>query len=249
MNGVELSGLEPWLLQWLLVYCRIQACLISMPVFSERFLTLRVKVALAMALTPLFAAAAGAQVTSILGLTMLAVAEIATGLLLGAMVRILASALDMAATAIASTASLSQLMGVASEYSPHPVGNLFHLAGLGLLMALGFPMLVCDLLRESIALRPIGDWPRIDTLLPGVVSLVSRSFQLAMLLAAPFILGGFLFQALSGVVSKVMPSLPIVFIGAPLAILLAMVGLAILAPPILSLWAETIMNFTTPVAP
>lgn len=246
MNG---EGLEPWMLQWLLVYCRIQACLIAIPVFNERFLPTRVKVGLAMALTSLFTGASEVQADSLVSLVMLAIAEIVTGLLLGAMVRLLAAALDIAATTIASMASLSQLMGVASEYSPHPVGNLFHLAGLGLLMAMGFPLLVCDLLRESLALRPVGDWPMIDALLPGIIGLVGTSFQLAMLLAAPFILGGFLFQALSGVVSKVMPSLPIVFIGAPLAILIALAGLAILSPSILSLWAETIMDFSTPVVP
>lgn len=48
--------------------------------------------------------------------------------------------------------------------------------------------------------------------------------MLAMLLAAPFILGGFLFQMLSRMISKVMPALPVVFITAPGAILLAWSG-------------------------
>ena len=130
-----------------------------------------------------------------------------------------------AASAIAATASLSQLIGAESEYSPHPVGSLMHLAGLALLMALGFPILLCDLLRESFALGPLGQWPAIADLLPRVIALVQRAFMLAMLLAAPFILGGFLFQVLSGMVSKVMPALPVMFIAAPGAILMALLAL------------------------
>ena len=63
-----------------------------------------------------------------------------------------------------------------------------------------------------------------------------------MLLAAPFILGGFLFQLLSGMISKVMPALPVVFIAAPGAILLALLALVILVPSIISIWAEAVMG-------
>lgn len=117
-----------------------------------------------------------------------------------------------------------------------------HLAGLALIMALGFPVLVCDLLRESFVLRPLGAWPDIAALLPAAIDLTQRGFVLAMLLAAPFILGGFLFQLLSGMISKAMPALPVVFIGAPGAILLAMLGLAVLTPSILSIWADAVAD-------
>ena len=74
----------------------------------------------------------------------------------------------------------------------------------------------------------------------------AESFGLALLLAAPFILGGFLFQALSGVINRVMPSLPVAFIGAPAAILLALAALALFVPMIVSLWADSVLNFTLP---
>jgi flagellar biosynthetic protein FliR len=79
--------------------------------------------------------------------------------------------------------------------------------------------------------------------------MVSDSFWLAMMLAAPFTLGGFLFQALSGVINRVMPALPVVFIGAPASILLALAGLAILAPLLVSIWADLVLSFMLPGAP
>lgn len=230
-------------LAWLLTYCRVQACVVVVPGFSAQVLPIRVRAALAMCLTPLLAERA--QLAGVPGslpaLALLCAAEVLTGLVLGGLVRLFALALDIAATAIAATASLSQLIGAESEYSPHPIGSLMHLAGLALLMALGFPVLLCDLLRESLALGPLGGWPAIADLLPQVVALVRRAFMLAMLLAAPFILGGFLFQVLSGMVSKVMPALPVMFIAAPGAILLALLALVLLTPSILWVWADAVL--------
>ena len=63
-----------------------------------------------------------------------------------------------------------------------------------------------------------------------------------MLIASPFILGGLLFQTLSGVVARVMPAMPIVFVAAPAAILLALTALALLAPGLLSIWARDVLS-------
>lgn len=237
-------GMSVLLTGLLLTYCRVQACLLALPVFSERLLPVRVRVALAMSLTPLLAEHAGVgQVpATTVHMAMLAGAEVLSGLALGGLVRLFAAALDVAASAIAATASLSQLVGVATEYSPHPIGGILHLAGLALIMALGFPLLVCDLLRESLVLRPLGGSIDVAEILPVAISFVQRGFVLAMMLAAPFILGGFLFQILSGMVSKVMPALPVVFIAAPGAILLALLALVVLVPSIISIWADAVMS-------
>lgn len=237
-------GMSVLLTGLLLTYCRAQACLLALPVFSERLLPVRVRVALAMSLTPLLAEHAGVgQVpATTVHMAMLAGAEVLSGLALGGLVRLFAAALDVAASAIAATASLSQLVGVATEYSPHPIGGILHLAGLALIMALGFPLLVCDLLRESLVLRPLGGSIDVAEILPVAISFVQRGFVLAMMLAAPFILGGFLFQILSGMVSKVMPALPVVFIAAPGAILLALLALVVLVPSIISIWADAVMS-------
>lgn len=236
-------ALAALLLAHLLTYCRVQACLLALPGFSMQGLPVRVRVAAALALTPLLAETAGVAVApdALVRLAMLCSAEVVTGVVLGGLVRLFALAIDVAATAIAATASLSQIIGVANEYSPHPVGNLLHLAGIALLMAMGLPVLVCDLIRESLLLRPVGDWPQIAEILPVMLGLLRRSFVLALVLAAPFILGGFLFQVLSGMVSKVMPALPVMFIAAPAAIMLALVALALLTPSILSTWAGAVL--------
>ncbi|HRO15270.1 MAG TPA: flagellar biosynthetic protein FliR [Paracoccus sp. (in: a-proteobacteria)] len=231
------------LLPLLLAYARIQACVLAMPGFGEAFLTARVKVGLAAALTPMFAVPVAATMPDAGALALLVGAELLTGLLLGIAVRLLALSLDIAATALAQSASLAQIMGISPDMPPHPIGNLVHLAGLAVLMAMGLPVLLCRLLADSFALRGLGGaWPRAEEAWRAIPPLVADSFALAMLLAAPFILGGFLFQALSGVVARVMPALPVVFLAAPAAILLALVALALLTPGILALWADHVLS-------
>ncbi len=46
-----------------------------------------------------------------------------------------------------------------------------------------------------------------------------------------------------------MPALPVVFIGAPASILLALMGLVILAPQLVGIWANAVMGFMLPALP
>lgn len=240
--------LTPATAAFVLVYLRIQACILALPVLSERALPVRVRVALAMALTPLFAAGMpAAEVSNLpLAFALAAATEAVIGLLLGLFVRLVGTALTIAASAIAAAASLSQLFGVDTEMAPHPIGNLIHLAGLAVLMAMGFPIFVVDYLGDAFALWPTGALPDAGAVAQHAVGLVGRAFALAMILASPFILGGFLFQALSGVVNRVMPAFPVVFAGAPAAILLALAALAVLAAPIIAVWADALFVTAVP---
>ena len=234
-----LDGLVPLLL----VYARIQACLMTMPAIGERVLPVRVRVAAAVALVPLYATAAPPlPLPGLVALAVLMAVEILSGLVLGLMVRMVAMALDVATTAIAQSASLAAMLGVSDEMAPHPIGNLLHMAGMALLMVLGLPLFICQVLTDSFALKPAGLWPDITIIWPEFWRLVVHSLTLSMLIASPFILGGLLFQMLSGVVARVMPAMPIVFVAAPAAILLALVALAFLAPGLLSIWARDVLS-------
>ncbi|WP_313135979.1 flagellar biosynthetic protein FliR [Paracoccus jeotgali] len=226
----------------ILAYLRVQAALLVFPVLSERVVGARLRVALATVLTPLTLAVSGLTTVpeGIEAFALLALREMLVGLLIAIPARIMAMALHVATSAIGATASLSQIIGTGTEAAPHPIGNLMHMAGLALLMAMGLPLLLLDLIAQSYQGFPAGQLAVGDGHATAVIGLVTRSFVLAMALASPFILGGLLYQMLTGVVNRVMPSLPVVFIGAPAIILLALAALAVLAPAILSGWAEAV---------
>lgn len=245
----DLARLVPGL-EWPLVltYVRVQAFFLALPGLGERTVPIRVKISLALAVSPLLAgyAAPLAAPGAMTGMLAQVAGETLIGLAGGGLLRLMAMAIDMATSAIAATASLSQIVGAPNEYAPHPIGNLLHLGGMAILMALGLPVMLVQLIADSLVLWPPGGWPDVAVFAPEAVRILAYSFGLAMLLAAPFSLGGFLFQALSGVINRVMPALPVVFIGSPAAIMLALAALAILAPVIVSIWAEAILDFTMP---
>ncbi|WP_330449163.1 flagellar biosynthetic protein FliR [Paracoccus marcusii] len=248
----QLQAIVPGL-DWalVLVYVRVQACVVALPGLGERLISARVKVAIALALAPLLSGIApGPQMPEQpLGMIAQVGVEMVLGFATGIMLRLLTIAIDIATTAIAATASLSQIMGIQNEMSPHPIGNMLHLAGMAVLMAMGLPVMIVELIADSLRLWPPADLPQVEGLVMAVVRMVTDSFWLAMMLAAPFTLGGFLYQALVGVINRVMPALPVVFIGAPASILLALMGLVILAPLLVGIWANAVMGFMLPALP
>lgn len=245
-DGMAAGG---WLIA--LTYLRLQAAFLILPGIGTSLLPARVKVGLAMALAPMLSQVAGAArpPTDMADAVAQALPQLAIGFAIGGLVRLMAMALDVAAAAMAATASLSQIVGGANEAAPHPVGNLLYLGGLAVLFSLGFPMMLVDLMRDGFAFWPIGALPAGDRFVAEAIAVVARSFALAMMLAAPFILGGFLYQALSGVISRVMPTLPIMLIGAPGAILLALAAMVVLAPLLVGLWADAVVSLTLPGGP
>lgn len=234
----------------LLAYLRVQAAVLVFPVLSERVLSVRVRTAIAMMLAPVALSVSGStgwsQNIGLPDFAVLALRELLIGFLIALPARIMASALHVVTSAIGATASLSQLIGTGTEAAPHPIGVLMHMAGLALLMAMGLPILLLDLLGQSYGAFPAGQFAIEGDHVAGMVGLVTRSFVVAMALASPFILGGLLYQVLTGVVNRVMPSLPVVFIGAPAIIMLALVGLALLAPAVLSGWAQAVFDHAMP---
>ncbi len=233
-----------------LAYLRVQAAVLVFPVLSERVLSVRVRTSIAMMLAPVALSVSGpmewSQTIGLPDFAVLALRELLIGFLIALPARIMASALHVATSAIGATASLSQLIGTGTEAAPHPIGVLMHMAGLAVLMAMGLPILLLDLLAQSYAAFPAGQLAIGGDQVGGMVGLVTRSFVVAMALASPFILGGLLYQVLTGVVNRVMPALPVVFIGAPAIIMLALVGLALLAPTVLSGWAQAVFDHAMP---
>lgn len=237
----------PWAM--VLVYLRVQAFILVLPGLGERVLPARLKVGLAVVLTPLLTepGAAMTMPDSTPALAGQVAVQMVLGLMAGLLLRLLALALDVATTAIAATASLSQIMGAQNEAAPHPIGNLLHLGGIALLMVMGYPVMVVQLIADSLQLWPPAALPDAEYFAVNSLRMVRDSFLLAMMLAAPFTIGGFLFQALSGVVNRVMPALPVIFIGAPASIMLALAALALLAPLLVAIWADRVLSFVLPV--
>lgn len=223
-----------------LVFVRVGAMMALLPVFGEQALPLRLKLGAALALTlvvsPLVAVPAQPDLMAIL-------AEAATGLLLGAGLRLFIHALQIAGTIAAQAISLGQMLGVAGAEPAPVVSHLLTVAALAVLIALGFHLRLIELLVFSHDLFPQGTFPDAESVANWGVSHVAAVFSLSFSLAAPFLIGATLYYLALGAINRAMPTLMVAFIGAPALTGGGLVFLALTAPAILTLWQMAVLRW------
>ena len=167
-------------------------------------------------------------------------AELFCGALLGWLARLIALSLPIAGAVI------SLLVGLASVLQPDPalggqstaVAKLFSLAVPVLILSTGLYALPLEALAGSYHLAPPGTWLPAGTAADTVTTAVSREFELALRLAAPFLLSSLLIQAALGLLARFIPQMQVYATAAPGQILGGLVLLALLALPLLDTWMD-----------
>ncbi len=242
MNGLiaELSGLLDLAegVAWAaaLAFVRIGAMVALMPGFGDTAVPQRVKLALVVAFTLIIAPVlaeriAGAQPSFIaLG------GEAIAGLILGIGLRLFIMALQTAAAIIAQATTLSQLFsGTAPEPQP-AIGNLFLIAGVALAMSADLHVRAAELVILSYDILPAGGRPSAEDAADWGLALIGRTFSLAFMLAAPFVIASMLYNLALGAINRAMPTLMVSMVGAPALTLGALALLAVATPVLLAAW-------------
>lgn len=229
------------LLPLALVFLRVGAMMALLPAFGEHSVPQRVRLVLTIAFTAITAPAVWDQLPPRPGIAAL-LAEAATGLLLGAGLRLLVMALQMAGTMIAQATSLAQIFGGMGEPQP-AVGHLLVAAGLALAVMAGLHVRVAELLILSYSVFPSGTLPAAADLAHWGVAGAGRAFALAFTLAAPFTIAALLYNLALGFINRAMPTLMVSFVGAPALSAGGLVLLALAAPMLLSVWQEALTGF------
>ncbi|MFN3647476.1 MAG: flagellar biosynthetic protein FliR [Gemmobacter sp.] len=216
-----------------LAFVRVGAVMALLPAFGEQSLSVRFRLGAALALTLAVAPA----VTSPVQITAFAIlAEAVVGLMLGAGFRLFILALQTAGAMAAQATSLSQLFAGAGAEPQPAISNLLSLAALALAFSTGLHVQAARALIVSYDLLPQGRFPEAGDVLTWGLAQVARSFSLAFSLAAPFVIGGLLYNVALGAINKALPALMVAFIGAPALTLGGLVLLAIAAPLMLQIW-------------
>lgn len=218
-----------------LCFVRVGACLALVPVFGERVIAARVRLGLAVALT-LAVAPAIAQPVAPGPAAILA--EATTGLALGAVFRLLVIGLQVAGAIAAQATSLSQIFASAGAEPQSAFASVLLLGGLALLCAAGLHVRVIEYLIRSHEIVPQGRFAPAAAMSDWGVAQIARFFALAFALAAPFMIGGLIYNVALGVINRAMPALMVVFIGAPALTAGGLVLLALAAPLMLGIWLQ-----------
>jgi flagellar biosynthesis protein FliR len=217
-----------------LAFVRVGAAMAVLPLFGEQSLPVRFRLGAALGLTILVAPSVTTPVSEVTPLAILA--ETTAGLLLGAGFRLFVVAIQTAGAMAAQAISLSQLFAGAGGEPLSSVSQLLSLAALALGFTLGLHIKAAEALILSYSLMPQGRFASADDVVAWGLPQVARSFSLAFSLAAPFVIGGLLYNLALGAINRAMPTLMVTFIGAPALTLGGMALLMVTAPMMLQVW-------------
>jgi flagellar biosynthesis protein FliR len=204
------------------VFCRVGACLLIAPGFSNSQVPVHIRlylaIAVSLALAPLLMAdvkplVAGAGVPALLGVIF---GELARGLFIGFIARLLFMALQVIAVAVTQLIGLSSMPGTALPDEQAPaLANLFSITAATLMFVTGLHgQLIRGLVDSYLALPP-GTAFDIHPALADIAEKGGAALLAALRIGAPFIAYSVLVNFAIGVTGKLAPQIPVFFIATP----------------------------------
>jgi flagellar biosynthetic protein FliR len=226
---------------YLLVFSRIGTTVSVLPGFGESYVSPRIRLLLALAitvvLTPVVAAKLPPLPASPVSLVLLVGGEGLVGLFMGSVARVLLSALATGGAIVAFLIGLAnaQLFNpLLSDQGALP-GVFLSVLGLLLIFVTDTHHLMLMALLDGYNLfqpggpLPLGDFADV------LAQVVAGSFRIGMQIAAPFLMYGIVFYAGMGLLARLMVQMPIFFVAIPVQILLGFFTMLLTLPAIL-LW-------------
>lgn len=224
----------------LATFLRVGSVMAVLPIFGERSVPERVRLALAIGFTLIVGPATATKimpsVENITGLPLWLGTEVLAGLALGIIVRIFVLVLQMAGSIAAQATSLSQIFGGAGTDPQPAMGHVLWIGGLALAAMLGLHVKIAQLLILSYDVFPVGTLPGAELITNWGIGRIGQTFALAFTLAAPFVIASLIYNVALGVINKAMPQLMVAFVGAPAITLGGLILLALTAPILIETW-------------
>lgn len=209
-----------------LIFARMGTALSLMPGFSATYVSARTRLVIALAisfvLAPVLIGSLPGIPSSVPGIAIMIVGEIIVGAFLGTLARILMGALQTAGTFIAYMSSIANafVQDPITEQQSSVIASFLGILGMVLIFVTNLHHLMLKAVVDSYTLFVPG-----QPLLAGDVSLmiarrVADSFALGVQMSAPFIIIGFAYYMGLGLLTRLMPNMPIFFVGMPLQIII-----------------------------
>jgi len=209
---------------FLLVFSRLGAMFMLMPALGETAIPQRVRLVLALSVSFIIYALVRpllpAMPASPYELAILIIFEILTGVLIGASIRLLMSALHTAGTIIAMQTGLA----MAQAFDPVQgaqsalMSTFLTLMAVVLIFVTNLHHMMIAAMYDSYSLFPVGGDIKMNDFAEIVVNTVANSFLLGVQIASPFIVYGLIFNVGLGILARLMPQLQVFFIAMPLNI-------------------------------
>ena len=218
---------------FLMVFARIGAAVMLIPGFGEAFIPPRMRLMIAVGITLVVAPVVSSSIpplpASPIALFLALAGETIVGLFIGSVARILFFSLQTGGMIVAYQVGLANAL--VADPTAAAQGALIS-AFLGILGVLiifesGLHYLLLQAVVDSYHLFVPGHLPPLDDFSNAVARVVADSFDLAMRIAAPFIVVGLVFYLGLGLLGRLMPQIQVFFIVLPLQIALGLIVLGL----------------------
>ena len=215
-----------------MIFARIGAVLLMLPGVGESYVPPRIRLSLALVISIVLAPVVVGYLPplpgSMGGVAGWVIREVATGLMIGALLRMMLSALATAGEIVSlqTTLAFAQTANPLQAQPGSTLAAFLTLLGVTLIFATDTHHLFIAGLAGSYEVIPPVSPLLLNDFAAMAVRTVGDSFLLGVQLAAPVLVFSMIFNLASGLVGRVMPQFQIFFVTAPLSIIL---GLSVFA--------------------
>jgi flagellar biosynthetic protein FliR len=219
---VSLAWLPQTAFLFILIFARVGTILMLIPALGEQAIPARLRLTFALAFTlvllPLLTTTLPPLPTELGPLGLLLLHEIAVGLILGGITRLIVMATEVAGAIIAFQSGLS--FAQAADPSQAGVqgaviGNFLSMLGITLIFATNLHHLALSAIVDSYRMIGPTDPLMVGDAVQMVIKTIAEGFVVGVQMAAPFVVFGLVFNVGLGILSRLMPALQVYFLSMP----------------------------------
>ncbi|MDF1735320.1 MAG: flagellar biosynthetic protein FliR [Minwuia sp.] len=213
----------------MLIFARVGAMIMVLPGFGEPYVSPRVRLGIALALSivlqPVLVATLPPIPEQPVSLLPLVAGEALIGIFIGGAARLLVTALHVAGIVISFQASLgfAQFFDPAQGAQGALLGSFLSIMGLVMIFMADLHHMMMYAISDSYVLFPAATVPPMEDFAKTAAGWVANSFLIGVQISAPFIAYALVLYIGMGLVNRLMPQMQVFFIVMPLQIMLAFV--------------------------
>jgi flagellar biosynthetic protein FliR len=227
-----------------MVFSRLAAMVMTMPVVGEQAVPARIRLSFALVLTltltPVVMPVLPPLPVELGDMALQVVREVFIGIMIGAVMRIFMSALAVAGEVISiqSTLSFAQTSAPGIIDSSTTLGTFLGLIGLILIFSTNLHHLFLGAMVNSYNIFPFGVSASINDSGQLAIRTLSDAFRMGIQLSAPVLVLALVFNVALGLAARIMPQFQVFFVASPLMVLLSLAILSLSLGMIGMVWVN-----------
>jgi flagellar biosynthesis protein FliR len=232
---VGLTWLPQTAFLFIVIFARVGSILMLMPALGEQAIPAQLRLTFALAFTlvllPLLSTTLPKLPADMGSIGVLLLHEVAVGLMLGAITRLIVLAAEVAGAVIAFQIGLSVAQGADPSQAGVQgvvVGNFLSMLGITLIFATDLHHLALSAIVGSYRMISPTDPLMVSDALQMALKTTAEAFVIGTQMAAPFIVFGLVFNIGIGILARLMPALQVYFVAAPANIAVGLLLFALL---------------------